>query len=80
MKYKIGQKVRVLPGFTGKRSPGVNTSIFNNKYALTVKEIDVYESDINVYFFQEVLNGIYEFALISVEEIREKNLNKILNE
>jgi hypothetical protein len=89
-KYKIGEKVKVLPGFTSERSPGVNTYTFDNSYGgfgyletnltLTIKEIDesIDKDNKHAYFFQEIPNGIYEFALISVEEIREQVIDKIL--
>lgn len=81
-KYKIGEKVKVLPGFhdeyRGEKYAGYG--YLETNLQLTIREVgkSKYPDDKDVYFFKEIPNGIYEFALISVFEIREQTIDKVL--
>ncbi len=81
-RYKIGEKVKVLPGFTNSfmSSKDAGYGYLETDLQLTIREVDKskYPDDKDVYFFQEIPNGIYEFALISVVEIREQTIDKVL--
>ncbi len=81
-KYKIGDVVKCLPGYSNE---DVN---FDNYGGLGYKDGAVYTinyiitNDFQkriVYFFEEIEDmGVFEFALISYKQIREDKLNNIL--
>lgn len=72
-KYKIGDKLRCVPGFDDDSGLGyVPDAVY------TVRSIGQHSEYFIVYFFDEVISGVLEMALeYSLREIRNDKLNKI---
>lgn len=83
-KYKVGDKVRMRPGFShDQKHPNYigHGYIKDSKRKLTIKSI---EPDTHgffngqwLYFFEEVMDGVAEKALIDISEERDKKLTKL---
>jgi hypothetical protein len=73
-KFKVGDVVRCIPGLSASDC-GIG---YKENAVYTIKIVGKSHLMKNcIYFFEEVVNGVFETALVSIEEERENKLNKI---
>ncbi len=88
-KFKIGQTAKTLPNYQSidinEGNYGGAGYIENSPRLIINKVVEgrdpnklIRGNKIIIYFFENVLHGIYEFALIGIETIRNENIDKIL--
>ena len=84
-KYNIGEKIIFIPGFTDSyKQPnygggGYSDPNIYGEIILTISSIiEVPERNSNAYFFENWTNGAFEFAIKSLNEVRNEKLNQLI--
>jgi hypothetical protein len=83
-KYKVGDKVYMRPGFSSDQKHHNYIGhgyIKDSKKKLTIKSIELDTNDHFggqwLYFFEEIMDGVAEKALIDISEERNKKLTRL---